>query len=408
VQGAVAEAETLTYGPANQPVTYRDEFTTTFDYYTPTGAVPTGTLSSSLGGTKSWTAVHNPQNGGDPVNFPGFPATFVANGSFMGNPMPGVLVIEDQVVHPNTDGSLGIGFEGNKNNAPFLFANVDAGDNFEATIKIDTQTAGNWSYTPMIVRKAGTPVGLGLGDTLDPAEAFITAGSFRPAADDPGTPAVDESLNATILIQNVGDFNNDGTLDENEAGDGVVQSGLPFWVRLTKESSRFTASSSLDGTTFTPRGSVINQFMNTAGQLLEIGPSFMAFTGGVQGHTAIDFFEVTVSKQLVPQDATWTPPAAAGGNGNWNEANNWDSQTAPGLVPNLNSVDVTLADANAAGGPATVYNNSAITIRSLRTSTRSRAQVASLSSPIRSMLPTPTPRSSVWRAAHTKSKSTWV
>ena len=254
LQTAEVAAETLTFGPANQPVTYRDDFNSFYNYYTPTGSVPVGTLSSSLGGAKSWTAVHNPQNGGDPVTFPDFPATFVANGEYLGTPKPGKLVIEDQVVHPNTSGALGVGFEGNANSAPFLFANVDAGDNFEATIKIDTQTAGNWSYTPMIVRKAGPPVGRGLGDTLDPMEAFITAGSFRAAVDDPATTEVDESLNATVLIQNVGDFNNDGTVDETEAGDGVVQAGLPLWVRVTKEASRFTASSSLDGTTFTRSG----------------------------------------------------------------------------------------------------------------------------------------------------------
>ena len=189
-QSLDARADTLAFGPGGEDVTYRDEFTTSFNYYTPTGAVPTGTLTASLGGPKSWTKVHNPQNGGDPVAFPDFPALFESNGATA----PGALAIEDQVVHPNTDLSMGVGFEGNKNNAPFLHANVDAGDNFAATIKIDTQTAGNWSYTPMIVRKAGPPVGLGLGDTLDPMEAFLTVGSFRAAVDDPATTEVDESL----------------------------------------------------------------------------------------------------------------------------------------------------------------------------------------------------------------------
>ncbi len=104
----------LTYGPANEPVTYRDEFDSFFDYEAANGGVPTGTLTSSLGGSKSWTAVYNAQNGGDVVNFPGFPPAFQANGSYMGTPAPGMLIIEDQAVHPNTDrhfsGSrLGIG-----------------------------------------------------------------------------------------------------------------------------------------------------------------------------------------------------------------------------------------------------------------------------------------------------------
>ena len=113
------------------------------------------------------------------------------------------------------------------------------------------------------------------------------------------------------------------------------------------------------------RGAVINPFLNTAGQLLEVGPSFMTFTGGVLGATEIDYFEVTVSKQLIFQDATWTPPTAARGSGNWNDPNSWDSESAPGQVPNANTVDVTLGAANATAGPATIYNNSATTIRSL-------------------------------------------
>jgi hypothetical protein len=360
-QSMDAGAETLTFGPGGEDVTYRDEFTTSFNYYTPSGAVPTGTFTASLGSPKSWTGVHNPQNGGDPVNFPDFPALFESNGATA----PGALFIEDQVAHPNTSGEFGVGWEGNKNTAPFLYANVDAGDNFEATIKIDTQTAGNWSYAPMIVRRAGPPVGLGLGDTLDPTEAFVTIGSFRPTPDDPVTTDVDESMIADILLQNVGDFNNDGAVEENEAGDGVDQVGFPLWVRMTKEASRFTASSSLDGVTFTDRGAVINPFLNTAGQLLEVGPSFMSFTGGTFGTTAIDYFEVTVQEQRIFEDATWTPAAAASGSGNWSDPNSWDSETAPGQVPNANTVNVTLANANGTTGPASIYNNAPITIRSL-------------------------------------------
>jgi len=364
---AVAQADVLTYGPSDEDVTYTDEFDSFFDYNAANGGVPADTLTSSLGGTKSWTATYNAQNGGDPITFPDFPAAFEANGSYLGEPKPGVLLIEDQVVHPNTDDTaLGVGFgDGDSNNAPFLFANVDAGDNFEATVKISNQTAGNWSYSGIIARRAGPTVGLGRGDTLDSDEAFVTMGSFRAGADDPNTPDVDESLNATVLIQNDGDFNDDGTVNEEEAGDGAVQMGFPFWVRVKKEASRFTALSSLDGINFESRGSVINPFLNTAGELLEIGPSHMAFYNGVLGTGEFDSFEITVSKQLIFQDARWTPVAAGAGSGDWNNGSNWDSDSAPGQVPNANTVDVELGDGNANFGPVTVYNNADVTIRSL-------------------------------------------
>ena len=91
----------------------------------------------------------------------------------------------------------------------------------------------------------------------------------------------------------------------------------------------------------------------------------MAFPGGVLGTGEFDSFEITVSKQQIFQDARWTPVAAGLGSGNWNNGNNWDSDSAPGQIPNVNTVNVELGDGNATFGPATVYNNSAVTIRSL-------------------------------------------
>ena len=257
-------ASAVTLVPSVTP--YSDDFNTFFDYAAGGGAVPGGSI---------WSGIHNQTNGGDAST----PAILEANGAdFNGNPKPGVLFIEDLVLHPNTDGQLGVGWEGDKNNAPFLFANVDAGNDFEAVIKINAQTAGFWSYTGIIARRPGAPpnpVGLGPGDTLAASESFITTGSFRTTdTDDPATTEVDETLNATILTQNIVNLN------ETEANDGVVLNGLPLWIRMTKKASQFTAASSLDGTTWADRNVVINPELNTAGELLEIGPSHMMFTSG--------------------------------------------------------------------------------------------------------------------------------
>ncbi|WP_197531224.1 PEP-CTERM sorting domain-containing protein [Posidoniimonas corsicana] len=374
--GSPAMADTLTFGPMDEDVTYRDEFDVFYDYYAADGGVPSGTFTSSLGGTASWTATHNAQNGTDGS----FPSTFVASGTDgMGVSRPGKLVIEDLAFHVNTDGAFGVGFEGNKNNAPFLFANVDAGDNFEATIKIDDQTSGFWSYSPIVARLSGPPVGLGTGDTLDPSEAFITAGNFRTTADDPETPDVDESLNMAALVQNVGDLNGDGGLQEQEGQGAYTLDAFPLYVKLTKQASQFTTSTSTDGVTYTERVSVVNPLLNSPGSLLEVGPSFMMFQGGEFGQTELDFFEITVQKQLRFTDATWAPGGTVA-NGNWNTGGNWTSLTAPGEVPNANSVNVVLGAANAGSGGVTVYNNQDITIRSLSFTSADKYAVSGLGS----------------------------
>ena len=57
--------------------------------------------------------------------------------------------------------------------------------------------------------------------------------------------------------------------------------------------------------------------------------------------------------------------------GDWNNAGNWGSDSKPGTIPNVNSADVTIgtigahANPNANTGPATVYTNVPVTIRSL-------------------------------------------
>ena len=135
----ITRADVLTFGTpsdANAPVTYRDEFNVFFDYAAGGGAAATGTLITSTPGAtnKSWTAIHNPVGGGTPA----IPPVLEAHGAdFGGNPKLDVLFIEDLVLQPNTNASLGMGWEGNKTNGPLLHANVKAEDSFDAVIKIN-------------------------------------------------------------------------------------------------------------------------------------------------------------------------------------------------------------------------------------------------------------------------------
>jgi hypothetical protein len=308
------------------------------------GAVPAGGI---------WDGVWNETNGGDA----GTPAFFVSNGEdFFGNPKPGVLFMEDLGLHPNTDGNFGVGWEGNKTSAPFLFRNVPAENNFVATIKINAQTNGQWSYAPIIARHAGPTPGQTQGDDLDPEESFITIGSFHTtAADNEDTPDIDETLNSSILTQNV--INTAETEQNPFAGNG-----LPIWVRMTKQGGQFTPSFSLDGTTFTDQAPMVNPELNVPGEMLEVGPSYMTFAGGSGGELEIDFFEIEVSFSPPPLFSSWSPIASGLGSGPWDNANNWVSDV-PGALPGVEGaerVHVTLGDV--LPGPATIVANDAFTI----------------------------------------------
>ncbi|HEY3392370.1 MAG TPA: PEP-CTERM sorting domain-containing protein, partial [Lacipirellulaceae bacterium] len=128
------------------------------------GTVPAGGI---------WTGVHNSMNGGGPFPPPDGPFTaadFVADGfDFAGADKAGKLLIEDLVLHPNTDGQFGVGWEEGINNAPFLYREVPADAKLTVTMKIDAQNSGQWHYAPIIARLKAptgappTPVGFGRG-----------------------------------------------------------------------------------------------------------------------------------------------------------------------------------------------------------------------------------------------------
>jgi hypothetical protein len=326
-----------------------------------TGTVPVGGI---------WNGIHNPTNGGDATT----PALFVADGTaFDGTDKAGKLHVEDLAFHVNSNGALGVGWEpqGDKNNAPFLFTTFSgtpqAQYDFDAVVKIDAQTAGNWSHAGIIARVAGPPVGICCGQdeansfaTTGPdAESFVTAGTFRDNAANPD--------NATLLIQNtLNGAVGAGDIAVDLAPAGAVGGGAttPIWLRLQKRGAQFTADSSLDGVTWfddpATNNSTVNEALNVPGRTLEVGLGFMMYpTAPSGGNADFDFFELTLYESQIPTSATWNVAAS----GNWNTPANWLS-VPPGTVPNHNTIEVTFGPA--ATAPTTVFSNTPVIAKALR------------------------------------------
>lgn len=315
-----------------QGITYHDDFTTLHDYHT--GTVPVGGI---------WTGVNNAANGDNGA----LVAKFVANGEdAFGTPKPGVLFMEDLNGGPT---ATGVGFEGARNTAPMIYREVDSAQDFDAKVKIDAQTAGQWSSAGIVARRAGPPIGVA---PLDPTEQFVAAYSFRTDNANPG--------NATVLTKSIvnGAQVTDANVVFTTAGAPAPTAPLPVWIRLLKQGSTFTSQSSLDGTTWFTKTVVTNAApLAAAGGMIQIGPSFMMFGGG-QGTVDFDFFDLFVG----PSDPLFSTWGVAGG-GNWNNAINWNpSIPAPG-IPNSNQVEVTFGAA--AMSAATIFTDANVTAKKL-------------------------------------------
>ena len=286
------------------------------------------------------------------------PALFVADGfAFNGESKAGKLHVEDLNLNLQTSGTEGIGWEGDRNNAPFLFSNLPANRDFDAVTKIDAQTAGQWSWAGIIARVAGPPVGRGDGDGLDPAENYVSVGRF--ATD------VANTATSSVLRKNI--VNGAQVADTNlGAGAGGP---LPLWIRLTKIGGQFTHARSTDGITWESflNNQVINAALNGAGQTLEVGLSFMVFNGAnidAGGPADFDFFELKVYEAGTPTSATWTGVAGVLGSGSWNNGANWQANV-PGVVPNQDTINVTFGSSPFAGRSTTIFNNEAVMVKGL-------------------------------------------
>jgi hypothetical protein len=296
-----------------------------------TGTVPSGNF---------WTGIHNPTTGGNAT----MPPVFIADGvDALGNDKAGKLVIQDLNKHPNTNGSLGVGWEATRNNAPFLYREMRSTDNWTATMKIDAQSTGQWSYAPIIARLKGTPpnpVGLGLGDMLHPNESFVAAGRL---------------YGNTFQIRNI--INGSG-------GSGMTRplpSGTPLWVSLTKIFGDFTAGYSFDGINYEFASKVTNNMLHQYGEMLQIGPAFMMMGGG-EGQVEIDSFSInTIFIDIFP--VSWTGMNGEFGSGEWTDPGNWCCPIPE--YPDSKFLEVVFSELEEVMTPVTINNTEDVTVKSI-------------------------------------------
>jgi hypothetical protein len=132
---------------------------------------------------------------------------------------------------------------------------------------------------------------------------------------------------------------------------------------MEKIGAQFTSYTSTDGIAFTQRTQMINPELNTEGEMIEVGPSFMMFGGG-SGATEIDFFEIDVQPNPVLTMASWTGENGVNGSGDWGDPDNWEADL-PGEQIDANTVNVTLGVTDEVVGPTTIYNNAVRRMKSL-------------------------------------------
>jgi hypothetical protein len=189
----------LLLAPAGaQAATFTDDFSTPTDYSLFPGPGPV------------WDGMHN-----EPI--------FVTDGFGQFQAVDGVLRISTD------DGTApvpNLGWEINRSTAPFLFHTVPAGEDFTATVKISSQTSGQWSAAGLIARAANSPTPPGTGaDNAD--ENYATMYSFRTNAG-----VVNEGVTLMKRIEN-GAQPQDISAGINQTTPGN-QAPLPILVRMEK------------------------------------------------------------------------------------------------------------------------------------------------------------------------------
>jgi len=325
--------------PGNLLNTYTDTFGVDATPNANTHDYTTGNVAGTM-----WSGILNPTHGGD---------GFFSVGEFLADGVAadttnhaGKLYITDTNTFVNTNAAAGVGFEGTRSNAPFLYKLIPAEHSFEVTAKVAAQTAGNWSYAPIIARLDG-PATRNLGDPVVATEQYVTAGLFN------SPPTRMQAKNIVNGAQAT-----DAGADNNVTG-GV----FPEYIRLTKIGPVFTTSTSIDGVTFTPNagiGALNNLEMNKTGNMIEVGPSFMRFGGGAG---SVDFDSFSIKEYDTPPPiATWNTNNSS----NWATTGNWLSyfaSTAVSAVPNATNHQVVFGPVITA--PQTVYTNANVTAKSL-------------------------------------------
>src|SRR5688572_16940700 len=209
----------------------------------------------------------------------------------------GVLTVDDN----GTFSATGVGWEGNRSTAPFLFRNVPAGQDFTATVKVSAQTSGQWSAAGLIARAANSPTPPGTGaDNAD--ENFVTTTTFRTDAAN-----VNEGNTLQKRIEAGAQVN-----DNNIAINATATEPLPLLVRMERVGGGVTYRtwvSTDNGATYQFQSRV----RPTAGNALrdpavgmQVGLSYMNF-GTLSGTAQFDDFTLDTYAPLAAPGAPVLP-----------------------------------------------------------------------------------------------------
>ncbi|HJQ81897.1 MAG TPA: hypothetical protein VJ828_18170 [Lacipirellulaceae bacterium] len=270
--------------------TFTDDFNTPHDYQF---GDTTGTI---------WTGMEN---------IPGLIGTGVHDADTTN---PDVLTVEDNGTFDAdgnpANGISGMGWEGGRSTAPFLFRNVPAGQDFTATVKISAQTSGNWSAAGILARAGNSPTPPGVGaDHAD--ENFVTAYSFRTNAGIPdvGTTLQKRIENGAQVNDTQVNVNNPSTVPNPAPPPDTVSvplNPLPTYVRLERVGggTAYRTWVSSDGANWQFQSRVVptaGNALRDAAVPMQVGLSYMNF-GTLAGTTQFDDFSLQ----------TYAPLAAPG------------------------------------------------------------------------------------------------
>jgi hypothetical protein len=191
------------------------------------------------------------------------------------------------------------GWEGGRSDAPFLYVNVPAGQDFTAEVTIGAQTSGFWSDAGIIARaKQGTPPGT---DANNADENFTFFGSFRT---DAALTAAGNTLHKRI---EAGAQVQDANIAIN-AGDEP----LPIRLRLAKVGSNFEGWVSPDnGTTWQLQSTATPTAGNPLGDPavpLEVGLAFSPFDGALNGVVRFENFTLNTTPAGTAVSDLFTTP----------------------------------------------------------------------------------------------------
>ncbi|MCA9189518.1 MAG: hypothetical protein R3E01_18495 [Pirellulaceae bacterium] len=222
---------------------FRDDFDNAWDHTQFGGSVAPGSI---------WNGVLNANNGG---------GSFASGGGEL------------------TMGISNTGWEGGgRDDARFIYRNVDASQLASVTTKISSQTQGFWSNSGIMVRVPGPVDADGSNDDL------VTASAFAVGIDDTGAPrgfGTGYAVQANVVVGGVEAETNVSDLTPDDL----------MWLRIENQGGGdFEIFSSNDGSTWASRGIKSNPAM--AAGALQVGVWGGTFGELADASTSFDWVEI--------------------------------------------------------------------------------------------------------------------